>query len=104
MTCKKGECKDCGYWDNQGRKTTSCHYGPMQASTSPTYWCSKFVSRTEVEQAVVENKLESKRSRQAKAEAIDAAREALSKQPSQTSESVKVSEPMSVTEQPQSTQ
>lgn len=76
VDCKKGECQDCGYWPNEGKRTTSCHRFPQSAATGPTYWCGEFVPRNETDQKVVTNKLESKKTREAKLAAADAARTA----------------------------
>ena len=107
MSCKKGECKDCGFWDNDGRRTVMCHRNPVSVPTSPTYWCGEFVPRTEEEQQVVENKLESKKAKEAKAEAAQKAREEATKAATEKANGpskVPVREPMSVATQPQSTQ
>lgn len=105
MTCKKGTCSECGYWDNQGRRSILCHRFPTSVATTAEYWCGEFVPRTEEEQKVVENKLESKKARAARAEAMDAARLSKAKEDSnKTVETVPVEEPMAVAEQPQSTQ
>ena len=107
MSCKKGECKDCGYWDNEGKRSTSCHRNPVSVVTTPNYWCGEFVPRTSEEKKVVENKLESKKAREAKAEAAQQAREAEAKAQAEKVSApspVPVKEPMSVAEQPQSTQ
>ena len=107
MSCKKGECKDCGYWDFEGKRSTSCHRNPISVNTTPNYWCGEFVPRTSEEVKVVENKLESKKAREAKAEAAQQARETEAKaQAAKMSgpASIPVKEPESVATQPQSTQ
>lgn len=107
MSCKKGECQNCGYWDDDGRRTIFCHRNPLSVATPPTYWCGEFVPRTEEEVKVVENKLESKKARQAKADAIQEAREKAAKEVEAKQNepaSIPVKEPMSVATQPQSTQ
>ncbi len=57
----------------------SCHRNPISVNTTPNYWCGEFVLRTSEEVKVVENKLESKKAREAKAEAAQQAREAEAK-------------------------
>ncbi len=107
MSCKKGECKDCGFWDNDGRRTVMCHRNPVSVPTPPYYWCGEFVPRTEEEKKVVENKLESKKAKEAKAEAAQKAREEATKAAMEKADGptkVLVKEPMSVATQPQSTQ
>ena len=107
MSCKKGECKDCGCWDNDGRRTYICHRSPISAPTPPNYWCGEFVPRTEEEVKVAENKLESRKAKEAKAEAAQKAREEATKAAMEKANGptkVPVKEPMSVEVQPQSTQ
>lgn len=106
MDCKKGECKDCGFWPNEGKRTTSCHRYPQSVATNPTYWCGEFVARTPEETKVVENKLESKKAKQAAADAAQKAREEATKAAMAKNDPVPVAvpEPASVVIQPQSTQ
>jgi hypothetical protein len=84
-----------------------CHRNPVSVPTPPYYWCGEFVPRTEEEEKVVENKLESKKAREAKAEAAQKAREEATKAAMEKADGptkVPVKEPMSVATQPQSTQ
>lgn len=107
MSCKKGECKDCGFWTDPRRTGGTCHESPVSVQTTPDYWCGKFVPRTSEEHKVIENRLESKKVKDAKAAAAQAAREAEAKAQAEkiaAPATVPVKEPMSVKDQPQSTQ